>query len=66
MAVLFVGRMVMWKYAWRSVSIFVLPILFDISAIYDCAAFTALPAETRSQYVRHLGHCYRVPVRFYC
>lgn len=29
--------------------------LLDISAIYDCAALTALPAATRRQYVRHLG-----------
>ncbi len=29
--------------------------LLEISAIYDCAALTALPEATRSQYVRHLG-----------
>jgi thiopurine S-methyltransferase len=29
--------------------------LKEINALYDCAALTALPAEVRAQYVRHLG-----------
>lgn len=56
------GRFVIWRHGatelWRG-DLFDLTRedLRDVVGLYDCAALTALPADTRRRYVQHLGEC---------